>query len=69
MTRIGPSRLGWRKSSRSQAGGTEYVEVAAASPSLAVCDSKDPDGAVRVMSLTAWPTLRAEINRGDHDLL
>jgi len=68
MTSTETSRRNWRKSSRSQAGGTECVEVALAGQWCAVRDSKDPDGVVLTVSASTWRTLHSQIKRGDHDL-
>ncbi|WP_030673417.1 DUF397 domain-containing protein [Streptomyces cellulosae] len=47
----------WRKSSYSDGGGTNCVEVAPGYPHLVpVRDSKVPDGQVLVFGTTAWAT-------------
>ena len=54
MTGIDPSRAEWRKSSYSSQSGN-CVEVARNLPRLvAVRDSKEPDGAHLVVSMSAW---------------
>ncbi|WP_084628658.1 DUF397 domain-containing protein [Amycolatopsis nigrescens] len=45
----------WRKSTRSGQGGNgNCVEVAFVAPSVAVRDSKQPDGGVLVVPAAAW---------------
>ncbi|WP_329518770.1 DUF397 domain-containing protein [Spirillospora sp. NBC_01491] len=68
MKRLGPSFGHWRKSSRSQAGGTECVEVAGAGTLRGLRDSKDPGGAVVILGLDGWTSLVEEIRSGAHDL-
>jgi Domain of unknown function (DUF397) len=65
MTRPDLSHVLWRKSSRSEQAVAECVEVAAAwlrdggsgARSVAVRDSKDPDGQVLVFDQAAWRAL------------
>ena len=44
----------WRKSSYSGANGGNCVEVTAAARTVAVRDSKDPDGAMLAFGPRAW---------------
>jgi hypothetical protein len=65
MTRPDLSQALWRKSSRSEQELSECVEVAATwwrqggsgGRSVAVRDSKDPDGQVLVFDQAAWRAL------------
>ncbi|MFC5750359.1 DUF397 domain-containing protein [Actinomadura rugatobispora] len=58
----------WRKSSRSQLGGTECVEIAAIGPICAFRDSKDPHGDVIAVHPEVWRKLLLDIKSGAHDL-
>ncbi|QFG20988.1 DUF397 domain-containing protein [Actinomadura sp. WMMB 499] len=58
----------WRKSSCSQGGGTECVEVAEAPGHWFVRDSKDPDGPTLIVAPSAWSALLAAVKTGAHDL-
>jgi hypothetical protein len=58
------SRLQWRKSSHSDSGQGECVEVARTSALVAVRDSKDPGGPVLAFASAAWRALMAEIKAG-----
>jgi Domain of unknown function (DUF397) len=49
---VDPSRLEWRKSTRSQLNGC--VEVAFADERVAVRDSKDRQGPMLVFSFSEW---------------
>jgi hypothetical protein len=44
----------WRKSSYSGANGGNCVEIAAAAHTVAVRDSKDPEGAMLAFELKDW---------------
>lgn len=57
----------WRKASRSSGGGQGCVEVAAVPGSVAIRDSKDPDGPVHIVSPESFRDLIAHIKRGDLD--
>lgn len=48
------SKARWRKASRSTGNGGECVEVAILSDSIAIRDSKDPDGPALAFSPNAW---------------
>ncbi|MBV9446420.1 MAG: DUF397 domain-containing protein [Streptosporangiaceae bacterium] len=53
----------WRKSSYSSGGGNACVEVAPASNSIAIRDSKDPDGGILVVDPGAFRDLTARIKQ------
>ncbi|MGC9500426.1 DUF397 domain-containing protein [Streptomyces sp. WG7] len=56
----------WRKSSYSDGGANNCVEVADGCPGLVpVRDSKVPDGRVLVFGTSPWRTFLTEIKRGD----
>ena len=55
----------WRKSSYSQGGGNNCVEVAAVAGAVAIRDSKDPDGPAHVVSPAAFGALLGQIKRGE----
>jgi len=57
----------WRKSSKSTGGGNQCVEVAVVPGSVAIRDSKDPQGPVHVISPEAFRELITSIKRGDLD--
>lgn len=59
---------GWRKSSYSQGGGTECVEVAQMTGHCAVRDSKNTDGAMLALTSGEWAALLDAIKMGAHDL-
>jgi hypothetical protein len=48
------SRATWRKSSYSGANGGNCVEIAAAARTVAVRDSKDPEGPMLAFKPKAW---------------
>lgn len=57
----------WRKSSYSQGGGTECVEIAGVSDRPAVRDSKNPTGSALTFATHEWSTLLKAIKTGAHD--
>ena len=61
MTGTDLSHAFWRKSSYSQAETSECVEVARVARTVAVRDSKNPDGPVVALSRTQWSGLLAKI--------
>ncbi|MFP3965544.1 DUF397 domain-containing protein [Actinomadura fulvescens] len=60
--------LVWRKSSRSQGGGTECVEVAKLPGACGVRDSKDPTGPVLTFAPDEWARFLGTIKAESHDL-
>jgi hypothetical protein len=58
----------WRKSSHSSGTGGQCVEVAAFSPSVAVRDSKNPDGPMLTFDAPTWAAFTGVIKVGRHDL-
>jgi hypothetical protein len=62
------STANWRKSSRSSGGGQGCVEVAVIAGSVAIRDSKNPDGPVHVVSPDSFHDLISRIKRGDLDI-
>ena len=62
------SALSWRKSTYSQGGGQECVEVATAPGAVAIRDSKNPDGPALLLRPRVFCDLTTRIKRGDHDL-
>ncbi len=56
----------WRKSSYS-GGGNQCVEVAQASASVAVRDSKNPDGDHLIFGIAEWRAFLASVKRGNCD--
>ncbi|MDA3648291.1 DUF397 domain-containing protein [Saccharopolyspora indica] len=54
----------WRKSSRSQNGANNCVEVACLSAATAIRDSKDPDGPALVFSSSAFGGFLGAIRAG-----
>lgn len=62
------SAASWHKSSYSSGGGQNCVEVAVIPGSVAIRDSKDPDGPVHIISRSAFRDLITRIKRGDLNL-
>ncbi len=58
--------LGWRKSSYT--GRNECVEIAEASGSAAIRDSKNPRGAELRVSTGSWKSFVTQIKDGHYDL-
>ncbi|MFG2088604.1 MULTISPECIES: DUF397 domain-containing protein [unclassified Spirillospora] len=60
----------WRKSSRSDSSGGACVEVAdlRAAASVAVRDSKDPDGPKLMFGAGAWEAFTGRVKDGALDL-
>ena len=57
----------WHKSSYSSGGGSNCVEVAIIPGSVAIRDSKNPDGPVHIVSPESFRDLIAHIKSGDLD--
>jgi len=53
----------WRKSTRSQSGAGQCVEVAALGERVMVRDSKDPEGAVLACPRGAWEGFVSGLSR------
>jgi hypothetical protein len=62
-----PIIAAWRKSRRSQDQGA-CVEIANLPHSIAIRDSKDPDGPKVVLNRASFRRLVGEIRSGGHDL-
>ncbi|WP_329519514.1 DUF397 domain-containing protein [Spirillospora sp. NBC_01491] len=62
------SQAVWRKSSRSQVGGNECIEVAAAGSTVMIRDSKDGAGPVHLVPSPAFRRLVGRIKGGGLDL-
>ena len=58
----------WRKSSYS-GGGNNCVEVAAGAATVAVRDSKHPEGGELAFGASAWTAFTTAIKRGGYDRL
>jgi hypothetical protein len=54
----------WRKSTYSSSSGDNCVEVATTAPSIAVRDSKDPDGAKLVFGAAEWLVFTRRVKDG-----
>ena len=61
------STANWRKSSFSAGGSDNCVEVAMLPGTVAIRDSKDPHGPVRLLRPAAFRDLITRIKRGDFD--
>ena len=62
------STASWHRSSYSSGGGQNCVEVAEVPGSVAIRDSKDPDGPVHIVSRPAFRDLITRIKRGELNL-
>ncbi|MEU8802879.1 DUF397 domain-containing protein [Spirillospora sp. NPDC048819] len=62
--------MAWRESTRSDNTGGQCVEVAdlRAAASVAVLDSKDPDGPKLVFGADAWQAFAGRVKGGTLDL-
>ncbi|WP_030174330.1 DUF397 domain-containing protein [Spirillospora albida] len=58
----------WRKSSHSTGQGGDCVEVAGIASTVAVRDSKDPDGPMLILGRAVFGALTRDIRASDHDL-
>jgi hypothetical protein len=58
----------WRKSSRSTGQGGACVEMAAMTSTVAIRDSKDPDGPRLVIGAEIAKSILTSIKAGQHDL-
>ncbi|MEU8801758.1 DUF397 domain-containing protein [Spirillospora sp. NPDC048819] len=67
---VNPVSMQWRKSSKSDNTGGACVEVAdlRAAASVAVRDSKDPDGPKLVFGADAWQAFAGRVKGGTLDL-
>jgi hypothetical protein len=66
---IDTATLGWRKSTRSNGGGGNCVEVAElADGGRAVRDSKNPDGPVLLFTAGEWLAFTGGVKDGEFDL-
>lgn len=54
----------WRKSSRSNATGGDCVEAATAARTVAVRDSKSPEGARLTVGRRQWESFTAAVRSG-----
>lgn len=57
----------WRKSRRSGSNGASCVEVAAVDRSVAVRDSKDPDGPALAFTSKEWDSFVGRVKDGTFD--
>jgi len=62
------SRAIWHKSSRSGGNGGNCVEVAEFDATVAVRDSKHPDGGTLVFSRTEWSSFVDAAKKGEFDI-
>ncbi|MEW2353675.1 DUF397 domain-containing protein [Spirillospora sp. NPDC029432] len=58
----------WCKGSRSDQHGGDCVEVAGLGPTIAVRDSKDPEGPMLTFDATGWSAFARQVKAGRHDL-
>jgi Domain of unknown function (DUF397) len=58
----------WRKSSHSGGGGGECVEIANLFPTIAIRDSKDPDGPRLALDRAVFAAFVQTVRSGGHDL-
>lgn len=59
----------WRKSTRSDNGGSSCVEVACNLPGVVgIRDSKDPSGPALVVTPDTWRAFLGDVKHGAHDL-
>ncbi|WP_187437873.1 DUF397 domain-containing protein [Actinomadura decatromicini] len=58
----------WRRSSHTGANGGNCVELADLDRSIAVRDSKNPDGPTLTVARHTWAALLIDVKRGRHDL-
>jgi Domain of unknown function (DUF397) len=56
--------VAWRKSSRSGDNGGTCVEVATVGPTVAIRDSKHPDGPLLAFAADTWRTFTAQVKAG-----
>ncbi len=68
MTSRNPQTLRWRRSSHSDKAGGQCVEVACLAPTVAVRDSKDPQGPTLALTSLAWQGLAKQIKSQKCDL-
>jgi hypothetical protein len=59
--------IGWRKGRRCDTG--QCVEAASVGDSIAVRDSKDPDGPMLRFSRDEWNAFVASVRSGDFDFI
>ena len=62
------NRLTWRKARRSSDNGGACVEVAAVRRTVAVRNSKDPDGPKLGFTPGSWDAFVTDVKRGRFDL-
>jgi Domain of unknown function (DUF397) len=60
--------LQWRKATHSSSNGGNCIEVATAPRTVAVRDSKDPDGPRLAFGMQAWKAFAAEV-KGERSLV
>lgn len=68
MSTTDRSATEWRKSSHSTGQGGDCVELAAITPTIAIRDSKDPNGPHLIVSTATAQTVIDAIKQGHHDL-